>query len=253
MYHQENRMSKSRCMNIKDEVKEYYNGIATRYNTKHGVDLYGCQWGIKHYYMHLIERFIPAGSVILEIGCGTGKFTEILKQKANRICAVDLSAGMLEMAKQRNPSGVEFYHEDCESLESFADNTFDVVTAFNAFSYFPNKEKALAAIRRVLKKGGIFFDLDMNGLCPSYYITSAIKRNEMRTWHTYIKQSTLTNLKPLFVKGGFDVAYADTLCWVPNALRKTIVYFFIPIDFIFSRIPIIKKFAMRLIVVGREH
>lgn len=236
---------------LKNSIRRYYDDIANIYNIKHGVDLYGCQWGIKKYYLPLIERFIPKNSEILEIGCGTGKYTEILKKDAKRICGVDISSKMIEMAKKRSPN-VEFIVGDCEALRDFKDEEFDVVAGFNTFSYFPNKPKALFSIHRVLRKGGIFFDLDMNGLSFIYYIISFMRMNEMEKWHKYIRENTLQNLLPIFNKAGFDIIHKDILNWIPNALHKPIVSLLIPIDSVFSRFPIIKKFAMRLIIVGRK-
>lgn len=236
---------------LEDSIKEYYDNVANIYNVKHGVDLYGCQWGIKKYYLPLIKRFIPGNSEILEIGCGTGKYTEILKKGAKRICGVDISPEMIKMAKKRNPD-VQFIVANCETLLDFKEEEFDVVAGLNVFSYFQNKPKALSSINRVLKRGGIFFDLDMNGLSPFYYLMSFIKKNELEKWHNYIKESTLQNLSLILDKAGFDIIHKDTLNWIPNALNKPMVSLLIPADLVFSHLSITKRFAMRIIILGRK-
>lgn len=38
---------------------------------------------------------------VLEVGCGTGKNTHLLAQFGKRVCALDLSMGMLEQAKRK--------------------------------------------------------------------------------------------------------------------------------------------------------
>ena len=237
--------------NLKENIIKYYDNVADLYNVKHGADLYGCEWGLKKYYLPLIERFIPKKSEILEIGCGTGKYTEILKKDALRICGIDISANMIDLAKKRNP-GVRFSIGDCETLAEFKNEEFDVVAGINTFSYYQDKLKALSSINRVLRKGGIFFDLDMNGHCPIYNILSMIKMNEMEQWHKYIKESTLGKLPPIFKKTGFDVIYKNRLNWIPNALGKNAVSLLVPVDFIFSKLPIIKNFPMRIIIIGRK-
>ncbi|MBI5247798.1 MAG: class I SAM-dependent methyltransferase [Elusimicrobia bacterium] len=236
---------------LKDSIVSYYDQVANRYGVQHGTDLYGCTWGIKNYYLPLIERFVPRGSEILEIGCGTGRFTEILKQGAAKIKAIDLSPMMIKVAQERNP-GVEFHVGDCEKLEPFRDGEFSAVAAFNTFSYYPNKKRALASIHRVLKKDGIFFDLDMNALNPVYIMSYWMNRNEMKDWFEYIKESTRGNLAAMFDEAGFDVIHQDTLCWIPNALNKPMVSLLIPLDAILSRIPFIREYAMRVVVVARK-
>lgn len=237
--------------NLKNAVIKYYDDIAGIYNIKHGVDLYGCEWGINKYYLPLIQHFVNKNSEILEIGCGTGKYTGILKKNAKRICGIDISPKMIDVAKKSN-SDVRFIVGDSEKLLDFKNEEFDVVAGFNTFSYYPNKLDALHSINRVLKRGGIFFDLDMNGLCPIYYILSLIGINEMKNWYRYIKESTIKNLLSVFNEAGFDIVYTNALNWIPNALNRNAVLMLAPMNSILSNLPLIRKFAMRIVIVGRK-
>lgn len=235
--------------NIKDFIREYYEETAPKYNVKHGVDLYGNEWGLKHYYLGLIAKFIPDNSRILEIGCGTGKYTQILAKKASVIRGIDISPNMVAAAKERNP-GVEFSVGDCEKLEGFGDGQFDVVAGFNVFSYFPRKQEALHSISRVLRKGGMFFDLDMNGASPYYSMMAALGWNELGKWHHLIKESTIGNLSPMLEHAGFEIKHSASMVWIPNALGKTAVTLLIPADAVLSRIPFVKNYAMRILLVA---
>ncbi len=65
---------------------------------------------------------------VLEMGCGTGKNTEWLSQKAAHITSVDLSEEMLSKAKQKiNKSGVRFIQADMLQEWDFATGYFDIV------------------------------------------------------------------------------------------------------------------------------
>src|SRR5690349_8731184 len=65
---------------------------------------------------------------LVEFGCGTGFYTEVLAGKAEMLLATDISTGMLEIARQRvNASNVTFQTEDCQHT-SLPDGAFD--TAF---------------------------------------------------------------------------------------------------------------------------
>ncbi|HEY0749669.1 MAG TPA: class I SAM-dependent methyltransferase [Chitinophagaceae bacterium] len=65
----------------------------------------------------------------LEIGCGTGKNTEWLSQKAMHITAVDLSEEMLAKAKQKIKSDhVTFVQADIRENWDFAKDKYNLVT-----------------------------------------------------------------------------------------------------------------------------
>ena len=64
----------------------------------------------------------------LEIGCGTGKNTEWLIQKATNVLAIDLSPGMLKKAKEKvNAANVEFRQADLSLPWNFGED-HDLVT-----------------------------------------------------------------------------------------------------------------------------
>lgn len=99
------------------------------------------------------------GEQVLEVGCGTGN---LWRDNAERIPAglaltlTDLSPGMLEQARARlaglapNP---EFRIADVQALP-FADASFDALVASHMLYHVPDRAKALAEIRRVLRPGG---------------------------------------------------------------------------------------------------
>lgn len=66
---------------------------------------------------------------VLEIGCGTGKNTEYLVTRAKSITAVDLSEGMLSVAKQKIASDkVVFQQADISQPSVFSEGKHDLVT-----------------------------------------------------------------------------------------------------------------------------
>src|SRR3989338_11209654 len=70
---------------------------------------------------------INQGKDILEVGCGTGLFTEKLAKTGAAITALDISPDLLNLAKNRiKTENIIFVLGDLENLE-FADNSFDAV------------------------------------------------------------------------------------------------------------------------------
>jgi ubiquinone/menaquinone biosynthesis C-methylase UbiE len=98
-------------------------------------------------------------SNVLEIAAGTGvvtrAMTSILPESVS-IIATDLNEPMLEQAKfvgTKRP--VEWRQADAMSLP-FSDEMFDAVICQCGVMFFPDKAKAFAEVRRVLRPGGVF-------------------------------------------------------------------------------------------------
>ena len=87
----------------------------------------------------------------LDLGAGTGKFTERLVPRADRVIAVEPSEQMLAVLRAKLPD-VEAYVGTAEEIP-VPDNSVDVVTVAQAFHWF-DRDPACAEIRRVLVPGG---------------------------------------------------------------------------------------------------
>ncbi|HEY0530736.1 MAG TPA: methyltransferase domain-containing protein [Actinoplanes sp.] len=97
----------------------------------------------------LIERLgalLPAGTSVLDLGCGTGVPTaKILTESDHRVVGVDISEGMLRLAREQVPAA-EFVHADFKDLpDDFG--RFEAATAF-----FSLLMLGKADIERVLTK-----------------------------------------------------------------------------------------------------
>lgn len=89
---------------------------------------------------------------LLDVGCGSGFFSNLAYLKGMNVVGVDASASLIEQAKKRNNS-IEFLTGEMEELP-FKDNTFDVVCAFNSIQYAESVKKAILDCKRVLKENG---------------------------------------------------------------------------------------------------
>ena len=96
----------------------------------------------------------PAGSRVLEAGCGTGAQTVTLvaNSPGAQITSVDVSAESLAQAKERAPS-VEFHQADIFELP-FEDDSFDHVFVCFVLEHLERPVTALKRLQRVLKPGG---------------------------------------------------------------------------------------------------
>jgi ubiquinone/menaquinone biosynthesis C-methylase UbiE len=105
---------------------------------------------------------LPDKAKILELGCGPGY---LWKENASRVPSAwditlsDLSSGMLDSAwRNLVVTGRNYKFKEIDAQEiPFADETFDAVIANHMLYHVPDKPKAIAEIKRVLKTGGRFF------------------------------------------------------------------------------------------------
>lgn len=104
-------------------------------------------------YIHALD-FI--GSVnrlrLLDVGCGTGIFSDMANGKGAEVTGIDATDNLINEAKLHNPN-ISFLTGEMEELP-FEDELFDVVCGFNSFQYAANTKNALTEAKRVLKPGG---------------------------------------------------------------------------------------------------
>lgn len=101
---------------------------------------------------------------ILDIGTGPGFFAVILAQKGHQVTAVDISADMLQKARENaRLYGVEIAFQllDAQNLP-FADDSFDLVISRDVTWTLQEPEAMLQEWRRVVKPGGRLLYFDAN-------------------------------------------------------------------------------------------
>lgn len=106
---------------------------------------------------------VPAGSRLLDVGCGPGEILTTLATLGPEIetTGLDVDAAMIDRAERkasrlaRTGSGRRptFVVADAASMP-FADETFDVVVSSYAVHHWPDRHAGLAEVMRVLKPGG---------------------------------------------------------------------------------------------------
>ncbi|TYB35037.1 class I SAM-dependent methyltransferase [Micromonospora sp. AP08] len=98
---------------------------------------------------------LAAGARLLEIGAGTGQDSAWFQREGFGVVAADLSPAMVEHCRAK---GIEAHVMDFLRLD-FPASSFDAVFAMNCLLHVPNQDlpAVLAAIRAILRPGGLFF------------------------------------------------------------------------------------------------
>ncbi|MFT5237393.1 MAG: demethylmenaquinone methyltransferase/2-methoxy-6-polyprenyl-1,4-benzoquinol methylase [Flavobacteriaceae bacterium] len=191
---------KNSSLNKKEQVKQMFDTISGNYDNLNRVISLGTDNKWRKKVIKMVADRNPDS--ILDIATGTGdlaiKFASATQ--ANRIIGLDLSEGMLSMAKKKI-SGSEisekliFVQGDSEALD-FEDNLFDVVTVSFGIRNFENLEKGLSEIYRVLKKDGLFVILE----------TSVPTKSPFKQGYHFYSRQILPLIGKLFSKD--KVAYS---------------------------------------------
>ena len=96
------------------------------------------------------------GAQWLDVGCGTGAFTELLLDTCSPAAtvAVDPSAAQIDYARRRlDGQRVDIRVADAQTLP-FSSNSFDIVVSALVINFIPDRIRALAEMRRVCRPGG---------------------------------------------------------------------------------------------------
>ena len=92
---------------------------------------------------------------MLDAGCGTGLCGPLLAPYARRLVGVDLSEGMLALAKEKNVYDALMKSELTDYLRDHA-AAFDVIVSADTLVYFGDLEDVLAAAAGALRPNGLF-------------------------------------------------------------------------------------------------
>jgi ubiquinone/menaquinone biosynthesis C-methylase UbiE len=140
-----------------DKMNKEYNWMAKRYDAFMTIFPLWKKW---------IKKIIPhiKGDKILEVSFGSGYLMTQYASDKHEIYGIDYNERMLEIATNKMKKiniNAQLSQGNVEKLP-FPDNTFDTVINTMAFTGYPNGEKAMSELKRVLKKDGSLLLLDFD-------------------------------------------------------------------------------------------
>src|SRR5207302_1495211 len=120
----------------------------------------------KELHRRTFEHYLPSGSRVLDLGGGPGRWTIWLAGRGHRVVLVDLSRGLLEIARREVAiAGVgdlveAIVEADARDLSRWPAGSFDAVLALGPFYHLVDAEdrrRAARECRRVLRSAGRLF------------------------------------------------------------------------------------------------
>jgi demethylmenaquinone methyltransferase/2-methoxy-6-polyprenyl-1,4-benzoquinol methylase len=147
----------------KEQVAQMFDTISGNYDGLNRV----ISFGIDVKWRKKVLKLVAAKKAerILDIATGTGDLAILMAEtKATEIVGLDISAGMLDVGRQKIAAKnldkrIKMVLGDSENMP-FDDNHFDAITVAFGVRNFETLDKGLTEILRVLKPGGIFVILE---------------------------------------------------------------------------------------------
>ena len=95
-------------------------------------------------------RWVPAGSKILEIGCGNGEFISLCLSKGCQTVGLEMNMGVRNL----DPENLRIIHAPWEKYLQQKKKAFSVISAFQVLEHLPNPEIFFLRCANSLPKGG---------------------------------------------------------------------------------------------------
>ena len=183
--------------------------------------------------MELIAELVPAGSRVLDLGCGKGELLALLRDK--RGCSgygVEIADANVLACVQRGVNVVQLNLE--EGLALFDDQSFDIVLQLDTLQHLRNAEKMLQETARVGRIGIVSFPNfahwanRLSVLCGRMPVTRALPYEWYDTPN--IRVGTYTDLARLARKNGlrildsFGIQKGRVVRTLPNLLASMAVF-----------------------------
>ncbi|MDH3944000.1 MAG: methyltransferase domain-containing protein [Anaerolineae bacterium] len=184
---------------------------------------------------------------VLEIGCGTGLFTDIFAKYAMKVTAVDISPDLIEMAANRAlpAEKVEFI---CAGFEQIpGKDAFDAVVGSSVLHHLEVAE-SLERINRLLKPGGRLVFAEPNMLNPQIFAERKLLRSRLKQVSPDETAFVRWDLAKLLAKKGFVNIHIHPFDWLHPAVPGELIAPVSALGRIFEKVPLLKEFSGSLLI-----
>jgi 2-polyprenyl-3-methyl-5-hydroxy-6-metoxy-1,4-benzoquinol methylase len=192
------------------------------------------------------------GMRTMEIGCGTGLFTELLATSGAFILAIDISPDLLALARSRKlpPEQVEFREMRFEDSDEIG--IFDAIVGSSVLHHL-DIALALPRMYTLLKPGGRIAFAEPNMLNPQVWaerhIPSIRRRNGVSEDETAIIRWQLSkNLRAI----GFRNITIRNVDWLHPQTPQPLIRAVYNFGLVLEKIPVIKEFSGSVIICAQK-
>jgi SAM-dependent methyltransferase len=196
---------------------------------------------------------LEKGKQVLEVGCGTGMFTEMFSRTGARILGVDISGDLLKKARARDLplEQVEFLEkrfEDCGT-----EGPFDAVIGSSILHHL-EITSALNNIYGLLKPGGWLSFAEPNMLNPQVFLERNLKFIKPLFWYVSPDETAFVRgkLSKALQKAGFNEICIIPFDWLHPFTPPSIIPAVKRFGDWLEKIPVFREFSGSLIMLARR-
>jgi SAM-dependent methyltransferase len=154
------------------ETQRAFDGVAATYARSNAENLLLCE--MRRRALATLERSVPRGSHVLDLGCGPGGDDEYLAARGYRVTALDWSAAMVDEARRRVRAApslvrgrVAVHHLGIQELDRLAPAVYDAAYSnFGPINCVPDAVAAARLVASRLKPGGVLVASVIGRVCP---------------------------------------------------------------------------------------
>ena len=151
------------------------------------------------------------GSMVLDLGCGTGNLTAVLAEKVGptgRVTGIDPNRERIYVAKENiTSSNVSFVEADGET---FPEDQYDLVLSNYVLHWIEKKEAVFKRVHDNLRPGGQFVFTLCQALPPLYAeLLHTLDKDKVEAFTQKLFFVTMNDLEKLATVCGFTVAYQE--------------------------------------------
>ena len=184
----------------------------------------------------------------LEIGCGTGIFTELFAKTGAHVVAVDISKDLLARAQMRGLPAhtVQFLEkrfEDCD-----LDGPFDAVIGSSVLHHL-EIEIALSRTYALLKPGGVVCFAEPNMLNPQIMLQKNVRWVKERAGDSFDETAFVRwKLRALLLKAGYEKVTINPFGWLHPATPPHLIGAVRALELLLERAPLLREFSGSLYI-----
>jgi len=191
------------------EYPDYYSDCFADYEQKSNSSLVLKQFEEKATYF---DSQFPKGGKILDVGCATGVFLDMMKKRGWEVEGVEVSDELASYARDKFGAKVHVMDLTREKLDS---GPFHVITLFDVIEHIPDPNLMIAACKDLLVENGLLFlrtpteEALLRDIAKGFYWITFKKVDFPMSWFysfEHLHSFSLKTLKYLLRKHGLVIS-----------------------------------------------
>lgn len=163
---------------------------------------------VNNYTLKLTSRLatkinLNSKDKLLEIGCGSGRFTLPLLNRGLSITGIDFAQELTNQLKGYQDPNVEVIQGDIDQISTLTKRRFNKIIGFFILHHLDHLTQSLSHLKKVAAPNTQVAFVEPNPLYPLYYIQPFISKNMSWSEEKGFRNMTFTKLQRDFTRAGY--------------------------------------------------